>query len=273
MSSALPHPGWEEHPCFSSGARNRFGRIHLPVAPGCNIECAYCRREYDCAHENRPGVTSRVIGPGEALERLERALVDMPRISVAAVAGPGDPFCDPERTLETFERIRAKNAKIALCVSSNGLNVRDYVPRLRELGVGFVTITVNAVDSAVGARLHLRASLGGREYLGHDAAALLLSRQLEAVALLKEAGMVVKVNCVVVPGINEDHAVFVAARLGRMGVDLLNLLPLIPVAGTALEGCPPPGEATMRRLRHRAGRHVPQMSHCTRCRADAAGML
>ncbi|MFQ7453900.1 MAG: hypothetical protein ACLRNQ_23780 [Flavonifractor plautii] len=52
-----------EHPCFSAQAHFRYGRIHLPVAPRCNIRCGYCDRRYDCANESRPGVTSEVISP------------------------------------------------------------------------------------------------------------------------------------------------------------------------------------------------------------------
>src|SRR5512145_3171390 len=106
------------HPCFFSEAKGAYGRIHLPVASGCNIQCAYCRRDYDCVHENRPGVTKGVIAPEEALTRLERALDEMPFLSVAGIAGPGDAFHDPESTLKTFELIRRKSLKIALCVST-----------------------------------------------------------------------------------------------------------------------------------------------------------
>ncbi|MEQ2789490.1 nitrogen fixation protein NifB, partial [Flavonifractor plautii] len=49
-----------EHPCLSVQAHFRYGRIHLPVAPRCNIRCGYCDRRYDCANESRPGVTSEV---------------------------------------------------------------------------------------------------------------------------------------------------------------------------------------------------------------------
>src|SRR5664279_3378692 len=60
----------KSHPCFSKEAHTRFGRIHLPVAPACNIQCRYCIRKYDCANESRPGITSRVMTPYEALDRV-----------------------------------------------------------------------------------------------------------------------------------------------------------------------------------------------------------
>lgn len=34
----------ERHPCFSGEAHLKFGRIHLPVSPACNIGCLFCAR-------------------------------------------------------------------------------------------------------------------------------------------------------------------------------------------------------------------------------------
>ena len=261
------------HPCFYSEAKSRYGRIHLPVALECNIQCVYCRRDYDCIHENRPGVTMGVVTPEQALERLERSLDQMPYISVAGVAGPGDAFADPEPTLRTFELIRHKNFRIALCVSTNGLNIRDYIRDLAELKVGYVTITINTLDPAAGASLYRWVDAGGTRISGIKGAEILIEKQLEAVEVLKTRGFTVKINSVVIPGINENHLVFLAKKVGEMGVDLMNFIPLIPVKGTDMEDATPPGRDVLHRLRKSAGAFVNQMHHCTGCRSDAAGMI
>ena len=85
------------HPCFSDAARHRFARIHLPVAPDCNVQCNFCKRVYDCANESRPGVTTAVLSPKQALRYLEAVLKKDPRITVVGIAGPGDPFATPEQ--------------------------------------------------------------------------------------------------------------------------------------------------------------------------------
>jgi nitrogen fixation protein NifB len=273
MPPASAQQSRKAHPCFYAGAGDRYGRIHLPVAPSCNIQCSYCRRDYDCLHESRPGVASKVLCPEEALERLEQCLIEMPHISVAAVAGPGDAFSDPEITLRTFELIRRRNPDLALCVSTNGLNVAPYIPELLSLGVGFVTVTINAIDPEIGRRLYNWVCIGGRVLRGIEASRTLISKQLEAVSLLKSSGMTVKVNTVVVPGVNEDHVLFLAGKMGQLDVDLMNLLPLIPVSGTDLEGIAPPDKFRMEKLRMLAGTRVAQMQHCTRCRSDAVGLL
>jgi nitrogen fixation protein NifB len=263
----------KDHPCFFAESRGRYGRIHLPVAASCSIQCAYCRRDYACVHENRPGVTDGVINPEEALERLEQALIRMPNISVAGIAGPGDAFCNADSTMRTFELIRRKHRDIALCVSSNGLNVKKYIPTLRDLHVGFVTITVNAIDPGIGARLYKSVRWEGEILRGRVAAQTLIDKQMEAISLLKSGNFTVKVNSVVIPGVNDDHMLFLARKMARLGVDLMNFLPLIPIAGTDMQDMAPPSPAEMKKLREKAGEYVPQMHHCTRCRSDAVGLL
>ena len=54
-----------KHPCFNDAVRHQFGRIHLPVAPDCNIQCNFCDRRFNCVNESRPGVTTSVLTPPE----------------------------------------------------------------------------------------------------------------------------------------------------------------------------------------------------------------
>jgi nitrogen fixation protein NifB len=61
--------------------------------------------------------------PEEAVACLGKMLILMPYVTVAGIAGPGDAFCDPERTLTTLEMIRRKHPKLNLCLSTNGLDI------------------------------------------------------------------------------------------------------------------------------------------------------
>ena len=82
-------PDLSRHPCFNAEVKGKFGRVHLPVAPKCNIKCNYCNRKYDCVNESRPGVTSTILTPEQALVYMEKVLTAEPRITVAGIAGPG----------------------------------------------------------------------------------------------------------------------------------------------------------------------------------------
>lgn len=273
MFSPLVISSQRNHPCFNSESKGFYGRIHLPVAPSCNIQCAYCHRDYDCVHENRPGTTCGVLSPEEATERLEKAIRKMPNISVAGIAGPGDAFDTPQLTLETFEYIRRKDFKIDLCVSTNGLNLVENIHSLLQLKVHFVTVTINAIDPGIGSVLYKKVQSGNGVIKGREAAELLIQKQMEAVSALKAAGFTVKVNSVVVPGVNDCHIPLVAKRMQNLGVDLMNLIPLIPLPGTDMEEFDPPHPSEMTKLRKIAGRYVDQMYHCKRCRSDAVGLL
>jgi nitrogen fixation protein NifB len=247
--------------------------VHLPVAPGCNIQCNYCNRKYDCVNESRPGVTSAILPPDRAVEYLDEVLKKEPRITVVGIAGPGDPMAEARRTLETIERINAKYPNMLYCLSSNGLALPDHVDRLAELGVTHVTVTMNAVDSEIGAKIYSWVRVGKVVYRGVEGARILLERQLESIRLLKAKGITVKVNSIIIPGVNDHHLIEVAKVAAELGADIQNLIPLHPIADTPFPGVDEPSKALIHELRAKGGELVPQMTHCKRCRADAVGLL
>lgn len=128
------------------------------MAPRCNIRCGYCDRRYDCANESRPGVTSEVISPEAALDRVERALRLDSRLRVAGVAGPGEPLANPA-TLETLRLIHARFPRLLLCLSTNGLVLSDALPELLDCGVSTLTVTVNT--RSVVCAGHVYRTVGG----------------------------------------------------------------------------------------------------------------
>jgi nitrogen fixation protein NifB len=266
-------PDCSRHPCFDDAARQTFGRVHLPVAPECNLQCNFCQRIYDCANESRPGVTSAVLTPPQALRYLGEVLRRDPRIAVAGIAGPGDPFATPDRTLETLRLVRRQHPGLLLCVASNGLNVAPYAGELAALEVGHVTLSVNAVDARVGARIYAWVRHQKRVYRGPAGAELVWSRQAEALSVLKARGVTVKINIIIIPGINDDHVPEIARQVAARGADIANCVPLYPVQGTPLEAVVPPPAERLAVLRAAVAEHLPVMAHCTRCRADAVGLL
>jgi nitrogen fixation protein NifB len=261
------------HPCFNPGACKSFGRVHLPVAPRCNIQCNFCNRKFDCVNETRPGVTSAVLSPGQAMVYLEEVLAQKKNIAVVGIAGPGDPFANPQETLETLSRVRARFPEVMLCVATNGLNLAPHVAALQQLQVSHVTVTVNAVNPVVGAAIYAWMRVGKKVVRAAAGAAELLARQEEGIRRLKSCGIIVKVNSIILPGINEDHIEAVARRMAELNVDLFNAMPYYPNAGSAFEHLKEPDKERVAAIRAKAARHVKQMMHCTRCRADAVGLL
>ncbi len=262
-----------QHPCFNSEARHRAGRVHLPVAPRCNIQCNYCNRKFDCANESRPGVSSAVLSPRQALNYLQYARKRMPHLTVVGIAGPGDPFASPEETLETLRLVREQCPEMLLCIASNGLKLEPHVAELARLQVSHVTLTVNAVDPLIGAAIYAWVRDGRTIYRGEAAARLLIERQQTAIQALKAEGVTVKINTIVVPGVNEDHVCEVADRMRALGADIMNCISLYPVEDTPFFDRGQIAESEMKRLREELAGYLPQMNHCARCRADAVGLI
>ncbi len=264
---------FNRHPCFNAKVKGQYGRVHLPVAPKCNIQCNYCNRKYDCVNESRPGVTSTVLSPEQALYYMGKVLEKEPRISVAGIAGPGDPFANSDATLETMRLIRNTYPETLLCLASNGMNLAPHVPELAEIGVSHVTVTVNGVDPDITKNIYSWVRDGKVLYRGRQGAELLLARQLRSIEKLKQYGITVKINTIVIPGVNDHHIIEVARAMKKLGVDLLNCMAMFPNADTVFEDVPEPSKADMTGIRNEAEQYLPQMRHCTRCRADAVGLL
>lgn len=263
----------ENHPCFNEKARHQFGRIHLPVAPKCNIQCKYCDRKFDCVNESRPGVSSIVLNPVQAAEYLDKVMDKVGNISVVGIAGPGDPFANAPETIETLRLVRAKYPDMLLCVASNGLELSRYASELAEVKISHVTITLNAVDPEIGSKIYSWVRFDKKVYRGPEAGKVLLEKQLEAIKNLKAAGVTVKINTVVVPGINDKHTAEIAKKAKELGADIINFIPLYHVEGTEFESVEPSTAEEIAAIRKEASAYLPQMNHCSRCRADAAGLI
>jgi nitrogen fixation protein NifB len=261
------------HPCFDVAARHTHARVHLPVAPKCNIQCNYCNRKYDCVNESRPGVTSAVLSPYQAVGYLTELNNHIENISVIGIAGPGDPFANPEETLETMRLAKKAFPEKIFCLSTNGLNLKPYIDEIAELGVTHVTITINAVDPEVTAKVYSWVRYEKKIYRGIEAAKLILKNQLECIPLLKEKGITVKINTVILPGINDHHIVEVAKVVSALGADIMNCIPVVPNVDTGFSTMQKPPNAMISLVRAQSKEYMPMMTHCARCRADAAGLL
>jgi nitrogen fixation protein NifB len=258
------------HPCFDESACHVSGRIHLPVAPYCNIQCNYCDRRFDCVNESRPGVCSRVLSPDEALDRLEDAIKEAPYIKVVAIAGPGEPLAN-EGTFETLKMAKERFPELKRCLSTNGLLLSEKIADLLDIGLNTLTITMNALDPAVGAEIYSLVRYNGEILKGKEGAKLLIEKQIKGLRDAVSSGIIVKINTVYVPGINDREITKIAELGKREGAFIQNVIPLIPQYNFSSMRAPTAEE--MRSVRGLSGAYMKQMLHCAHCRADAAGLL
>jgi nitrogen fixation protein NifB len=214
-----------------------------------------------------------VLSPAQALRYLKEMNGLIPNLSVVGIAGPGDPFAKPELTMETLELVNKAFPEMLLCVATNGFNLLPYVGRLSQYNVSHVTITVNAVDPEIGGKIYSWVRDGKCTRRGKEGAAQLLERQLLSIEALRSKGITVKINTIIIPGINDTHIHAVAKAVSEAGADIMNCIPLYPAADTEFEDMQPPSPESIAEIQKAAGQFMPLMRHCTRCRADAAGLL
>lgn len=261
------------HPCFNEEAKHKQARVHLPVAPLCNIQCNYCNRQYDCCNESRPGVTSSILNPLQASYYFRALKQKLKNLSVAGIAGPGDPFANPNETLSTIGLIEKEFPDMIFCLSSNGLNLAPYIDRIAKLNVSHVTITINSLKIDTLVKIYSWVRDGDIVYKGVEAAQILLDRQLSCIKRLKEKGIIVKINTVVIPGINDQDIEELAKKVSELGADTMNCIPLYPTANTIFENIEEPSKEMIKQIRTQISKYIKPMGHCARCRADAVGLL
>lgn len=257
------------HPCFAKGAKNQKGRIHLPVSPGCNIECRFCKRDFN-DFEQAPGVTASLLNPEEALEAVKRAKKLCPDITVAGIAGPGDTLAT-DYALETFVLIKENDPDMIACMSTNGLLLPEKADQILEAGIDSLTVTVNAVEPEIEAEINAGITYHGQHYEGIKAARILIHNQLTGIRKIASKGITVKVNTVLIPGINDEHIGQIAKTISDAGARIYNIIPLIP--RHELSGYPAPTCAELDAARQEAEKYIQVFRHCMHCRADAAGIL
>ena len=271
---------WEKvknHPCYSEEAHHHYARMHVAVAPACNIQCNYCNRKYDCSNESRPGVVSERLTPDQAARKVLAVASSIPQMTVLGIAGPGDPLANPEKTFKTFELVTQTAPDIKLCLSTNGLMLPEYVDRIHALNIDHVTITINMIDPEVGAKIYPWIYYNSTKYEGGKAARILSERQLLGLEMLTERGILCKVNSVMIPGINDRHLADVNKAVKSRGAFLHNIMPLIsaPEHGTVfgLNGTRGPTAQELKALQDACEGEMNMMRHCRQCRADAVGLL
>jgi nitrogen fixation protein NifB len=256
------------HPCYGVKAHYKVARIHLPVAPGCNIQCNYCTRKLNKC-ENRPGVASCIMKPEDALKRLETELKVNPDLKVVGIAGPGDSLANPA-TFSTLRLVKERYPDLISCIATNGLLAEEKAEELKELGVQTVTITINAINPDVGAQIYDWVAYGGKVYRNREAAKLLIEKQLKGIEALTGKGIVVKINSVLIPTINMEEMPHIAEESAKRGASLMNIVPLIPIHKfSEIQG---PTCADLERARAAAEKFIPQFRLCKQCRADACGI-
>ena len=146
----------------------------------------------------------------------------------------------------------------------------SFVDTLIELGIDTLTVTVNAVDPKILAQIVSGIVYHGKRYEGEEAAEILIHNQLEGIKKMSAAGVVIKVNTVLILEINRQHIKEIARTVSEAGASMYNVIPLIPQH--KLSNCVEPECQDIDGARREAEEYIDVFRHCQRCRADAVGV-
>ncbi len=260
----------QSHPCYDTKAHDSIGRIHLPVAPKCNIACRYCDRKVSSYyHTSRPGLAYTLMPPEDSITAVEKAVRQNPSIEVIGISGPGEPLFN-EETFKTLELVSEHFPYMKLCVCTNGLLLPEKAWILRELGVRSLTITINAVRPGIGSKISRFSIVDGNKLEGIRGAELLISKQLEGLEIARDLGFLIKINTVLIPEINLTHVRDIAYEIERRGAYILNIMPLIPLGKFKNLRAPTCDELIA--VRESCESIIPIFRACKHCRADACGI-
>jgi nitrogen fixation protein NifB len=258
----------KRHPCLGGGPDLRNGRLHLPVSPACNIQCRFCRRRFN-GLEERPGVARGILPLDQVPEVLARATELCPEISVVGIAGPGDTLAS-DHAVGAFRIVHRLRPDLIQCLSTNGLQLERRLPELLEVGVSTLTVTVNGITPETVARVVAWVAPEGRRLELEEGARLLIQFQLAGIRAAAAAGLLVKVNMVLIPGVNAGEVAATARAAKEAGAWMFNLIPLLPQGEFA--HCQAPSCADLHTARTLAEAELPVFRHCQHCRADAVGI-
>ena len=255
-----------------------FGRevktLRLAVTEACDLHCEYCMPAGGLPSRGKPM-------SADELEAVVRAAARC-GINKVRLTG-GEPLTRPD-IVEICERIGRLEGIGSLCVTTNGTRLAGLTEALRAAGVTRINLSLDSLSP----QRYAQITRGGE-----------LARVLEGMEAALAAGFErVKINCVLIGGINDDEiGDFVQLTLHRaLEVRFIELMPMGECAGWPMErfisaervlkACPElqpignEGVAQRYRLPHSMGAVglIRPMSHafcgdCDRIRVTADGML
>lgn len=193
---------------------DQFGRtidyMRLSITDRCNLRCRYCMPNGVKAVAHRDVLTY------EELLRVAAAGVEL-GITRFKVTG-GEPLARLG-CVDFIARLKALPGVEQVTLTTNGVLLAPAVPRLAELGIDGVNVSLNAPDRETFAAI-----------TGFDA----LPQVLASIDALLGLGIKTKLNCVLLPGC--EGRLIPLARFAQRGLDV-RFIEVMPIgAGAAVPG-------------------------------------
>jgi len=207
--------------------------------------------------------------PFEAVQRAVLEMDSRPNLHIVAVAGPGDALASPT-TFEVFERVKHLRPHVEFCLSTNGFLLSEMASRLVCLGVKTVTVSMSAALSSTADLIYEWALLDGIRTLAPRLGKKVVPLQLQGIRDASALGIHVRVNSVLIPGVNDSEISVLSRAVAEAGAKLQNIIPLVPNANMSSRR--PPTSMELAQARTNAMVHINQFQNCKQCRSDVVGI-
>jgi len=187
-----------------------FGRtinyLRLSVTDRCDLRCSYCMPEEGVAKLGHHDILSY-----EELFLLAEAAVAL-GVEKVRVTG-GEPLVR-KGILDFLQRLSGLSGLRELVLTTNGMQLAGLAEPLRQAGVQRLNVSLDSLRPEVFARITRRGEL---------------SRVLAGIEAAKAAGLPLKINMVVMRGINDDELAEFAALTqdGTCSVRFIEYMPAI----------------------------------------------
>jgi cyclic pyranopterin phosphate synthase len=220
----------------AGGLRDSQGRridyLRLSVTDRCNLRCIYCMPE--------TGVEWKPHGELLTFEELLRCCRVLAELGIRKVKISGGEPLVRRGIASLIASLKKAPGIEQVTMTTNGLLLGEELPRLVEAGLDAVNVSLDTLDGETFRRLSRREGL---------------DKILRAVEGAGAAGLRVKINCVLLRGIN-DHEAAALAALAKdqpLAVRFIELMPL----GSAGAFEPLRGEETAALLEKQYGKLLP----------------
>lgn len=204
-----------------------------------------------------------------AVERTRVEIQRNSKLRIVAISGPGEPLANPE-TFEILERIRREHQEIAMCLSTNGLLLADYIDWLTKVNVETITVSMSTANISTAAKIYEWARFDDLILKGEMMGSRIVAAQLKGINKAADAGIHVKINSILIPEINMQDIIPLASVISKIGAVLHNIIPLVP--NDKFISYRAPSTQELHKIRNQASIHLKQFAHCKQCRSDVMGI-
>ena len=163
--------------------------LRLSVTDRCNLRCFYCMPEEGVRFRPKDQILSY-----EELIRISNLFIDM-GVDKIRITG-GEPFVRKD-LIKFLGNITLNDGLNTVSITTNGILTKPFLPQLKDLGIDQINLSLDSVDPENFKKITRRDDF---------------SKVMDTFHQMINDGFIVKINAVIMDGIN-DHEIIDLAKL------------------------------------------------------------